>query len=311
MDRKTSPKTAHIVPTVKACRAVLVSCHHGLPAVTLIRLPELAAVDKQRRPLTWDPAPARTTRQGRTRAAGQLCPRKDEGMALQLAPEEPEAGPWRAEPLAALVQALTQRGPGKIVSGRPVVVAIDGRSNNGKTWLAARIARAVPGSVVIHTDSIAWEHSRFGWADLLIDGILGPVHQGQAVSYRPPRWVERGREGSLDVPAGCPLLIIEGDGAGRREVAYLIDALIWVQADEREAERRRLARDRDPDALDRTNKAPGGVRSDHAGWMAEEIPFNAAQRTWERADVIVCGSPQIPHDPSTEVVVAPPLRARG
>jgi hypothetical protein len=38
--------------------------------------------------------------------------------------------------------------------------------------------------------------------------------------------------------------------------------------------------------------------------MAEEIPFNAAQRTWERANVIVCGSPQIPYDPSTEVVVA-------
>jgi hypothetical protein len=197
-------------------------------------------------------------------------------MALQLALEEPEAGPWRAEPLTALVQALTQRVPGKIVPGRPVIVAIDGRSNNGKTSLAARIARAVPGSIVIHTDSIAWEHSRFGWADLLIDGILVPVHRDKAVSYRPPRWVEHGRQGSLDVPAGCPLLIIEGDGAGRREVAHLIDALIWVQSDEREAERRGLARERDPDALDMTNKAPGGAPFDHAGWMAEEIPFNAA-----------------------------------
>jgi hypothetical protein len=122
--------------------------------------------------------------------------------------------------------------------------------------------------------------------------------------------VEHGREGSLDVPAGCPLLIIEGDGAGRREVTHLIDALIWVQSDEREAERRGLARERDPDALDMTNKAPGGAPLNHAGWMAEEIPFNAAQRTWERADVIVCGTPQIPHDPSTEVVVAPPRAPR-
>jgi hypothetical protein len=227
-------------------------------------------------------------------------------MALQLAPEEPEAGPWRTEPLAALVQALTQRIPGGIVSGRPVIVAIDGRSNNGKTSLAARIAQAVAGSVVIHTDSIAWAHSRFGWADLLIDGILAPVHRGEAVTYRPPRWVEYSREGSLDVPAGCPLLIIEGDGAGCREVAHLIDALIWVQADETEAERRGLARERDPDALDMTNKDPGGAPFDNAGWMAEEISFNAAQRTWERADVIVCGTPQIPHDPRTEVVLAPP-----
>ena len=240
------------------------------------------------------------------RGRAPLRLRKDEGMALRLAPGEPEAGPWLAEPLAVLVQALAQPVPGEAVTGRPVIVAIDGRSNSGKTSLATRIAQAVPGSVVIHTDSITWAHSRFGWDDLLIDGILVPVRRGEAVSYRPPRWVEHGREGSLDVPEGCPLLIIEGDGAGRREVAHLIDALIWVQADEREAERRRLARDRNPDALDMTNKDPGGAPFDHAGWMAEEIPFNAAQRTWERADVVVCGTPQIPCDPSTEVVVAPP-----
>lgn len=144
-----------------------------------------------------------------------------------------------------------------------------------------------------------------------MDGILVPVHRGEVVSYRPPRWVEHGRDGSLDVPAGCPLLIIEGDGAGRREVAHVIDALIWVQSDDREAERRRLARDRDPGALDMANQALGGSPFDHAGWMAEEIPFNAAQRTWERADVIVCGTPEIPCNPSTEVVIAPPRTPRG
>ena len=129
-------------------------------------------------------------------------------------------------------------GPGKAVSGRPVVLAVDGRSNAGKTTLAARIRRVVPGSAVVHTDDIAWEHSRFGWADLLIEGILVPVHQGRAVSFRPPHWAERGREGAVRVPAGCPLLVVEGVGAGRREAAHLLDSLIWVQSDEREAARR-------------------------------------------------------------------------
>jgi hypothetical protein len=77
-------------------------------------------------------------------------------------------------------------------------------------------------------------------------------------------------------------------------VAHLIDALIWVQSDEREAERRRLARDRNPDALDQANQPPGGAPLDHDGWMAGEIPFNAAQRTWERADLIVCGTRRSP-----------------
>jgi hypothetical protein len=76
-------------------------------------------------------------------------------MALRLAPEEPEAGPWRVELLSTVVNAVTRRRPDRGGSGRPAVLAIDGRSNNGKTTLAARISELVPGSVVIHTDDIA------------------------------------------------------------------------------------------------------------------------------------------------------------
>jgi hypothetical protein len=233
--------------------------------------------------------------------------RKDEDMALQLAPEEPEAGPWRVEPLTALVETLTQRGPAASICGRPAIVVIDGRSDNGKTTLSLRIGAAVPGAVVLHTDDLSWEYSRFDWAHLLADGILEPLHQGKAVSYRPPAWAEHDRPGSLDVPADCPLVVIEGDGAGRRELAPLIDVLIWVQADERVAQQRRIDRTADPDAFDVANLPLDGSPPDHPGWLAEEIPFNTAQRTWERADIIVCGTPEIPCDPRAEVVVAPPL----
>jgi hypothetical protein len=218
---------------------------------------------------------------------------------MQLAPGEPEAGPWRVEPLRTVIETLIQAGRRGVVR-RPVILAVDGRSNNGKTTLAARIRHAMPGSAVVHTDDIAWSHSRFGWAGLLIDGILAPVRQGQAVSYRPPGWTEHGRDGAIEVPAGCPLLVIEGDGAGRREVADLIDALIWVQSDEREAERRALTR------IGKPNESP--TMQHHREWMAEELPFNVAQRTWERADVIVCGAPEIPYNADTEIVVAWPSR---
>jgi len=130
------------------------------------------------------------------------------------------------------------------------------------------------------------------------------VHHGQAVSYRPPRWDSRGREGSLAVPAGCPLLIIEGDGAGRREAAHLIDTVIWVQADEREAGRRAAARAANRPAADLANRAADGAPFDEDGWMVEEISFNTAERTWERAGIIVCGTPEIPYDPGTEIVIS-------
>jgi hypothetical protein len=220
-------------------------------------------------------------------------------MVLRLASEEPEGGPWRAESLTVVVEALVQLGLGRTAGGRGVVLAVDGRSSSGKTTLAARLRDVAKGSAVVHTDDIAWWHSRFGWADLLINGVLVPFHRGEPVNFRPPGWVGHGREGSIEVAARSPLLIVEGVGAGRSEVSHLIDALVWVQADQHEAEHRSLAR----------VGQPGGPRTvrDHREWMAEEEPFLTSQRPWDHADMLVAGTPQIRFDPASELVVAPPL----
>jgi hypothetical protein len=219
-------------------------------------------------------------------------------VVLQLAPDEPEAGSWGAERLTSVVAGLVQLGAGRGAINRPVVLAMDGRSSSGKTTLASRLADAVAGSAVVHTDDVAWQHSRFGWADLLNEGILIPARAGRLVMFRPPRWDEHQRKGAIWVPAGCPLLIIEGVGAARRESVGLIDAAIWVQSDEREIERRSRARVGQP------GNAP--TVGDWQAWMAEEVPFLAGQRPWERADVAICGTPEIPFDPGTELVVAVP-----
>jgi hypothetical protein len=113
----------------------------------------------------------------------------------------------------------------------------------------------------------------------------------------------RQRLGAIAVPAGCPLLIVEGVGAARRECAALTDVALWVQSDEREAERRSLARVGQPE------QSPT-IRH-YRDWMAEEVPFLAGQRPWERADLITCGTPEIPYDPGQELVVADHGRSIG
>jgi hypothetical protein len=47
---------------------------------------------------------------------------------------------------------------------------------------------------------------------------------------------------------------------------------------------------------------------DPAG-QASQVPFLLQDRPWERADVIAATAPMLAHDPQTEVVIAPPLRA--
>lgn len=137
---------------------------------------------------------------------------------MQLPPEEPYFGPWEVVSLTALLESWRHKLPDPME--RPGVIAVDGRGAGGKSTLAAVLSRAVPGSVVVPTDDIAWHHSFFDWAELVRDGVFIPAHAGQDVHYRPPAWEVRSREGAIDVPSGCPLLILEGCGAER---AYALD----------------------------------------------------------------------------------------
>lgn len=186
-------------------------------------------------------------------------------------------------------------------AGRAAVLAIDGRSAGGKSTFAERVAAAVPGAVVVHTDDVAWWESFFGWDHLMAAGVLEPARRGEPVRYRPPAWDNRERPGAIEIPAGAPLVVVEGVGAGRRSLTGLVDAVVWVQSDAAEARRRGIARD-------------GGDRRAAEfwdEWDAEELPFLAADRPWERAIMVVCGTPHLTEFASvaaTKVLVATPDR---
>jgi hypothetical protein len=214
---------------------------------------------------------------------------------MTLGPGEPAAGPWRVEPVEELVRLVMSVAGDP--AGRPRVVAVDGRQGGGKTTLAELLRDDVPGAQLVHTDDVAWFHGFFSWAPLMIDGVLSPLRRGRPVRYRPPAWDERGRGGAIEVAAGAPLVIVEGVGAARRELMPFLDAVVWVQSDLAEADRRGIARDGGTPA----------ARDFWYEWAAEEIPFLADQRPWERADVVVAGTPPLPHGPG-EVVLAPPYQ---
>ena len=214
-------------------------------------------------------------------------------VTMALGEGEPAVARWRVVRLTELAGLVLDAAGTS--TGRPPIVALDGRSSSGKTTLARRLEGAIPGAVTVHTDDIAWWHSCFGWAELLAYGVLEPLWRGQAVAYRPPAWEERDRPGAIEVASDASMVIVEGVGAGRRETAHLLDAVVWVQSDLGVIERRNAAR-----------VAAGETDADGvARWMQEEFPFVADQRPWERAFVVVGGTPELSHDPSTEVVLGP------
>ncbi|GAA3463203.1 uridine kinase [Saccharothrix longispora] len=214
---------------------------------------------------------------------------------MRLHPGEVEAAGWRVEGLSGLVRRLLGAAPG--VTGRPAVVAVDGRGGAGKSTLVERLRASVAASGVVRTDDVAWNHACFDWADLLVDNVLRPLRRGEAVEFRPPAWVGHHRPGAIRVPAGVDVVWVEGTGVIREDLAPWIDASIWVQGDLDEQERRLAARDGDSVAQ----------RRHVAGWLAEELPFMLREQLWRKATVVVAGTTGLDHDPAGEVVTAPPV----
>ena len=215
---------------------------------------------------------------------------------MRLHPQEPEARSW--EPLDDV--ELTVRMRALLPPGEHALILVDGRSGAGKSTAAERLARLLDGALV-HSDDIAWYHHPIDWAELLVDGVIAPWRCGEAVSFRPPGWVSRGRRGAVDVPAR-PLLVVEGVGAGRASLAACAELVVWVQSDRDEARRRGLARDVE------LGRSPQGAVEFWDEWMQAEEPFLAADRPWSRASLVVNGTS--PEELRTRTLVAPgPLGA--
>lgn len=159
---------------------------------------------------------------------------------MSLPAGEPAVDSWQAVRTSELMQLVATAT--RVPSGRPRVLAVDGRGGSGKSTLAERLRREATRSAILHTDDLAWHEPLFGWGHLLAR-VLEPLHSGEPVRFRPSAWARHGRQGAIEVPAGLDLVIVEGTGASQREVAQRVDTAIWVQADFTEAERRGIERD--------------------------------------------------------------------
>jgi hypothetical protein len=218
---------------------------------------------------------------------------------MLLHPGEGEARGWQVAKLDDVVGRLFEASPA--VHGRPRVIAIDGRGGAGKSMLAERLRGHVPGSAVVHTDDIAWNHAMFDWGSALADNVLRPLHRGAEIKFRPPAWIERGRPGVIHVPAGVDVVWVEGTGIIRQELAQWIDVGIYVQGDLAEQERRLVARD---------GNSPE-MQQHKAEWLREELPFMLQERPWEQAALVVAGTAALDHSPDVDVVVSYRLGAAG
>ena len=206
--------------------------------------------------------------------------------------------------------AASRRAAGRTVAGgahrshrgqlvesapRPAVVGINGaRPRGGKTTLAGRMAAVAGLAGVVHTDDVAWNH----W------GSAGSTCSSTASSSRSEPGKEsrsghrRGTPTSGPAPSRCP----RASSSCWSRVSVSGDPS-WPPCSTPPCGSSPTATR--PTAATACGSAPGETSTaGYEGWMAEEIPFLAEQRPWEHAQLVIAGTPTLPHDPITKAVVA-------
>ncbi|MEU8675595.1 hypothetical protein [Streptomyces sp. NPDC048560] len=108
------------------------------------------------------------------------------------------------------------------------LIAVDGHAGSGKSTFAARLSAALGDAPVLHLDDLATHDELFAWTARLREQVLDPFARGESARYAPYDWTRRGfgTERTLE-PA--PVVIVEGVGAGRRELRPLLAGLLWME----------------------------------------------------------------------------------
>ncbi|MGH3089884.1 MAG: uridine kinase, partial [Rubrobacteraceae bacterium] len=159
----------------------------------------------------------------------------------------------------------------------------------GKTVFAEKVSGALD-APTLHMDDIypGWD----GLADAvpkLVGWILEPLAKGRPVRYRRFDW-ERGEYAEWNEIPPPRVLVVEGVGSGARAASPRLSFLVWVEAPKDLRMRRGIERDGE------------AFRPHWEMWARQEEAMFAEERTRERADLLVDGSPIVPHDPEREFV---------
>lgn len=158
------------------------------------------------------------------------------------------------------------------------IVAVDGHAGSGKSTFSARLAAALGGAPVLHLDDLATHEELFGWVERLRDQVLLPFARGEAARYAPYDWTER-RFGPARALEPAPVVLVEGVGAGRRDLRPRLAALCWMERGREAAWERGRRRD------------GAGLTEFWDGWTAAEERHFADDPSRPFADALVHEGP--------------------
>lgn len=155
------------------------------------------------------------------------------------------------------------------------IVAIDGHGGAGKTTLAARLAEALGGVPVAHTDDFASWEVPIHWWPRCIEQLLIPLARGATARYEVTQWGDEPRRAAEIRARG--IVILEGVTAAREAFRPYLAFAIFVDTPRDDCIRRGLERDGEH------------MREEWERGFDREAVYIARERPDAYADVVVRG----------------------
>jgi hypothetical protein len=185
--------------------------------------------------------------------------------------------------LAAKLRSLPPR------CGDVRLIAVDGYGAAGKSTFAGRLAAALDGAPVLHTDDFAsWEDLVDWWPN--VARVLEALAAGRSARFRAYDWALR-KPGRLTSIAPSENVVLEGVSSGRTEFEPWLSAVVWIETPQVSRLSRGVARDGE------------SMRDQWLAWMNAEDEFFARDRVADRTDFLVDGAPMVEHLAATEFVL--------
>ncbi|MGW1539592.1 uridine kinase family protein [Streptomyces sp. NPDC002309] len=122
------------------------------------------------------------------------------------------------------------------------LIGVDGHAGSGKTTFAGQLADALGGAPVLHLDDIASHDELFAWTGRLTGQVIEPLARGESAHYTPYDWRTREFGPPRPLPP-APVVLVEGVGAGRRDLRPSLAHLLWLEFPHEDAWARGQLRD--------------------------------------------------------------------
>ena len=172
--------------------------------------------------------------------------------------------------------------------GEVRLIAVDGPSGAGKTRFALRLAEEIDAPVV-HTDDLldGWD-DQFTFWPRLTRSVFEPLAHGRPASYPVYDWYAHAFTSGRPLPVP-DVLIVEGVSSARAAGDGVRTLEVFMDLDPAARLRRALERDHGMGVEERLRR-----------WVEREIEWYAADRTAQRAAVVVDAVANVGHHPEKE-----------